>query len=69
MRHLSETDRRRNARHRLSPQERSKACLAIHKLVALESLSPHAVRRNIRLRMAIGLSPIPRKPVYHEAAQ
>ena len=63
MQHLSETGRRRNARPCLSPQERAKACLAIHRLIILESLWPDTARRNARLRMAIGLPPFPRRRI------
>jgi hypothetical protein len=63
MQHLSEIDRRRNARRCLSPQERAKACLIIHELIALESVEPAVNRRNVVLRLAIGLPPVPRRTV------
>jgi hypothetical protein len=69
MQHLSETDRGRNARRRLSPQERAKACLVIHKLIVLESAQIDATRRNVRLRLAIGLPPVPRRPIELERCQ
>jgi len=46
----------RGARH-LLPQERAKACRAIHELVVIESIQPATARRNARLRMLIGRPP------------
>jgi hypothetical protein len=69
MQHLSQTDRRRNARRCLSPQDRAKACIAIHRLIILESAQPDTARRNARLRMAIGLAPFMRRMVDRESWQ
>jgi hypothetical protein len=69
MQHLSETDRGRNARHRLSPQERAKACLVIHELIALESIQAKTARREVWARLVIGLPPRPRRTVNLDAAQ
>jgi hypothetical protein len=58
-----------NARRSLSPQERARACLVIHELIALESVEPAANRRNVLLRLAIGLPPTPRRTVNRECWQ
>jgi hypothetical protein len=44
-------------------------CFAIAKLLALESVKNDAVKRNARLRMAIGLRPWPPKSVNWERWQ
>jgi PIN domain nuclease of toxin-antitoxin system len=69
MQHQSETDRGRNARRHRSPQDRIRICRAIHELIALESVEPAAHRRNVLLRLSIGLPPVPRRTINLEAAQ
>ena len=59
----------RNARRCPSPEERARACLVIHELIALESVEPAAHRRNVLLRLAIGLPPVPRRPVNRRRGQ
>jgi hypothetical protein len=63
---ITESGRRRNARHRLSPQERAKALLVIHELIALESIEPATAKRNALARLAIGLPPVVRRNVNRE---
>jgi hypothetical protein len=59
----------RNARRPLSPRDRAKACLVIHELIALESVEAAVHRRNVLLRLAIGLPPVPRRPVNRDLRQ
>jgi hypothetical protein len=48
-------------RHRLSPLERARVCRALHRYIEIEATRADAAKRNVRLRMAIGLPPIPRR--------
>jgi len=57
-------DSRRKApsrRNRLSPQERARVCEAIHRYLEIEATRAATAKRNVRLRLAIGLPPIPRR--------
>jgi hypothetical protein len=52
----------RNVRRRhLSPQERARVCQAIHRYIEIEATRAVTAKRNIRLRLAIGLPPVPRR--------
>jgi hypothetical protein len=75
--HHSETEAMPIQRHRaqrnvlrhLSPQDRIRICRVIHELIALESVEPAAHRRNVLLRLSIGLPPCPRRTVNRDLRQ
>jgi hypothetical protein len=64
MQHLSQTQRRRNARP--SPQERTRICEAISIELALEYFRRTNAKREAWARIAIGLPPTPRQNVNRE---
>jgi hypothetical protein len=56
-------------RRRLSPEERAKVCHAIHRYLEIEATRAATAKRNIRLRLAIGLRPVPRSLVSRERTE
>jgi len=45
----------------LTPQQRLRICRAIHRYFEIEATRSDTAKRNVRLRMAIGLPPTPRR--------
>jgi hypothetical protein len=58
--HLGQIDSGRNARQQFSPQDRARVCRAIHRYLEIESTRAATHKRNVRLRLLIGLPPVPR---------
>jgi hypothetical protein len=48
-------------RRRLSLQDRARVCQALHRFLEIEATRAATAQRNVRLRMAIGLPPVPRR--------
>ena len=61
--HLYRHRQRRNALSCLSPEDIHRICRTIHRHVEIEATMAATAKRNARLRMAIGLPPIPRRRV------
>jgi hypothetical protein len=61
--HMDQSDPGRNAPQRISPQQRARVCRALHRYIEIEATLAATAKRNARLRMAIGLPPIPRRTV------
>jgi len=60
---------KRNAHRRLSPQDRIRACRAIHRQIVRECFEAKTQKRDAWLRMAIGLPPFPRRTIDWERRQ
>jgi len=58
---LGQLDTPRNARNPISPQERARVCRTLHRYLEIEATRADAAKRNVRLRMLIGLGPVPRR--------
>jgi len=52
---------RRKTHRPILPEDIARTCRAIHRYLEIEASRADAAKRNVRLRMAIGLPPIPRR--------
>ena len=66
---IDQNHARRNAPQRISPLERARVCRALHRYIEIEATLAATAKRNARLRMAIGLPPIQRRPIYWKRYQ
>jgi hypothetical protein len=63
--HMDQSNPGRNARERISPQQRARICEQIARQIALEFFSSKTSKREAIARMAIGLKPF-RRTIHRE---
>ena len=61
--HMDQSAPGRNVPQRISPQQRARVCRALRRYIEIEATLNATAKRNARLRMAIGLPPIPRRTI------